>query len=110
MLILFYTIYSHINYYYHITTTIQSEDEASAQLTEGYCLQTDIYAPIRESIRNLLSGNNAPAVVVAGPLAGNVPVGVEVGQTAGSEGGVSSTTDGSSATEAQQGTMSVVIY
>lgn len=47
---------------------------------------------------------------MAGPLAGNVPVGVEVGQTAGSEGGVSSTTDGSSATEAQQGTMSVVIY
>ena len=86
---------------------IQSEDEASAQLTEGYCLQTDIYAPIRESIRSLLSGNNAPAVVVAGPLAGNVPVGVEAGQTAGSEGGVSSTTDGSS-TEAQQGTICIL--
>ena len=44
---------------------------------------------------------------MAGPLAGNVPVGGEAGQTAGSEGGVSSTTDGSS-TEAQQGTICIL--
>ena len=40
---------------------------------------------------------------MAGPLAGNVPVGVDAGQTAGCEGGVSSSADGSSTTEAQQG-------
>ena len=47
---------------------------------------------------------------MAGPLAGNVPVGVDAGQTAGSsEGGVSSTADGS-ATEAQQGKIFILYY